>query len=95
MLCSAAGDSNVLIGMKCRMGGMALWLSRTIRGDYERFFDLAKRSLMSQAFLFTGDIQDPTTLSRRCSFEPGENGPGLADMRIHRAGRGGYFTIYN
>jgi len=34
-------------------------------GGYERFFGVAKRSLMGQAFLLTGDIDDPQGWARR------------------------------
>jgi len=37
-------------------------------GDYERFFDVAKRSLMSQAFLFTGDMEDSRDLVQEVLF---------------------------
>ena len=37
-------------------------------GDYGRFFDVARRSLMGQAFLLTGDIEDSRDLVQEVLF---------------------------
>jgi DNA-directed RNA polymerase specialized sigma24 family protein len=36
--------------------------------EYERFFAIAKRSLMAQAFLFTGDVEESRDLVQEVLF---------------------------
>lgn len=45
---------------------------------YERFFDVAKRSLMSQAFLFTGDIEDSRDLVQEVLFRAWREWPRIS-----------------
>lgn len=45
---------------------------------YERFFDQAKRSLMSQAFLLTGDIEDSRDLVQEVLFRAWREWPRIS-----------------
>lgn len=46
--------------------------------DYERFFDVAKRSLMGQAFLLTGEIEDSRDLVQEVLFRAWREWPRIS-----------------
>jgi RNA polymerase sigma-70 factor (ECF subfamily) len=59
-------------------GGEGALADSKDENGYEGFFDVAKRSLMSQAFLFTGDVEDSRDLVQEVLFRAWREWPRIS-----------------